>query len=393
MIVYVGYQAYMVIYPAFNTEVAVIAAVDDSLPAAGIVVRDETILDVESKGVLNYLVSNGDKVGKDQRIAEIYKSSFDALSSLIIGRLEEEVALLEGIRSGNRTAGNNLDSIENRIYEALTELSILIARQDLEALPDIRLQLVELLNSYAQAVNGKVDVSARIDGINAMIASLKSADIAPIAYMEAPSSGYFISNIDSYEGTVSKESVLTAPLSDIERLASGEDLFISTSYCKLVSDYSWYFAGIIASDRADRFTEGGSLMIDFLNSGATSLPARVVAVRTGEDPDRAVVILECDLFNATLVNLRCENATLSFRNHTGIIVRRSALHVVNGKTGVYVRSGSTVVFKEVVIVFETADYIVSQPDASDSSRLALYDEIIVEGKDLYPGKDLGGYGF
>ena len=62
---------------------------------------------------------------------------------------------------------------------------------------------------------------------------------------------------------------------------------------------------------------------------------------------------------------------------------------MDGEQGVYIKYGSTVAFRKVDKLFETDDYIISRPGTADGEYLALYDEIIVEGKDLYEGKELG----
>ena len=87
----------------------------------------------------------------------------------------------------------------------------------------------------------------------------------------------------------------------------------------------------------------------------------------------------------------------------GTRLRRGlALRVENGVKGVYVKDGGTVRFKQVNVLVEEGDYLlveqVATPEETVKNEetgeettvryLELYDEVFVEGKDLYDGKYL-----
>ena len=79
-------------------------------------------------------------------------------------------------------------------------------------------------------------------------------------------------------------------------------------------------------------------------------------------------------------------------SHTGYKVPISAAHLVDGVQGVYVVSkNNMLIFKKIDILLEMDGYyIVAERDVQNdpdyASKLALYDQIVVSGKDLYPGK-------
>ena len=67
----------------------------------------------------------------------------------------------------------------------------------------------------------------------------------------------------------------------------------------------------------------------------------------------------------------------------------SAVRMQDGVQGVYVLRGYEVVFKEIETILETDGYfIVKENDGTPESRgkLALNDQIIISGKNLYVGK-------
>lgn len=387
---YTAYQVYLGLNPAYKTQVALIKTVEDTVPATGIVVRDETVINTQDgEGVYNYLIENGDKVAKGSQIAEIYADAQDAVDSLMLAQYQNELDILKRASDQGRTAGTNIDSLTTRIGQEVNDLSIDLARGEYSSLESHKLQLMELLNSYDVASGNTLDIEARMLYLEQQIAELQQRDIAPTDHVTAPGEGYFISTLDGMETLVDKASLLDMSIDEIASLVYGERPRVDRTGNKLVSEYKWYYAAVIDAGYAGRFQPGMSLMLDISYSAVSSLSVNVVAIKTAEDEHRAVVIVECDLFNAAITELRFENASFSFRNYKGFIIDRAWLHMEAGVLGVYVKYGATVQFRRIDIIFETEDYIVSRADLTDSGLIALYDEIITEGRDLYVGKDLG----
>ena len=79
---------------------------------------------------------------------------------------------------------------------------------------------------------------------------------------------------------------------------------------------------------------------------------------------------------------------------TGFVVDNRAIREEDDVQGVYVVSGNLVEFKKVEIAYSDSEYSVCVTPTDDngnpqSGYVELYDEIIIEGTDLYDGKILG----
>lgn len=389
ILVYVVYQVFMATSPSYKTQVALVNTVEDTVPAPGVAVRDEQVIEgLDSAGVYNYLVDNGDKVAKGSIIAEIYADSQDALDNLTLAQYQHELDILKQAVDQGRTAGTNIDSLTSRIHSATQALSAGLSRQDYSALETHKLALMELLNSYDVASGNALDVEGRISYLEQQVAALSQSSSAPTGYVTAPSEGYFISALDGMESAAGKRGVLEMSVDEIIALAAGGTS--GETGCKLVADYVWYYAAVIDQRDAERFSPGMSLMLDFSSSAVESVPVQVVSVKTQDGNQKAAVIVSCTRFNADVTELRFEDAVFSFRNYKGFIIERSWLHMEDGVLGVYVKYGSIVQFRRVDVVYETQTYVVSRSGLTEAGLLSLYDEIITQGRDLYVGKDLGG---
>ena len=158
--------------------------------------------------------------------------------------------------------------------------------------------------------------------------------------------------------------------------------------CKIISDYHWYYVFETDEEFARQFMASSRVNLTFNYSASGTLPAKVISCTLDEETGAYKVVLQCDYLNSELSRLRIAEGTVDFEEYEGIKVDRSALRIENGEVGVYIKYGSAVAFKKVDIVYETEEFILSRLNSSDDEYLELYDEMFIEGKDLYVGKEL-----
>ena len=99
-------------------------------------------------------------------------------------------------------------------------------------------------------------------------------------------------------------------------------------------------------------------------------------------------LLKCNLMNKKYAVLRKNPVKLIFNTYTGYQVNNKAVREINGQKGVYVLNGNIVKFKKINIVYSDSEYSICSVPDGESGYLKQYDEIIVEGTDLYDGKIL-----
>ena len=131
---------------------------------------------------------------------------------------------------------------------------------------------------------------------------------------------------------------------------------------------------------------GSYVTVMFGNSPVQNLKMEIEAVNVTEGSDVLTVVLRSNVMNEEIAALRKEAVKIRVDSLSGIAVDKMALRTVDGVKGVYVREGNLVNFKKVNIIYSDQNIILSAPDPLDSSCLAVYDEMILEGTDLYDGK-------
>ena len=382
---YVFFQVYNVANPSYKTEVATLYQVTDSISCQGVIFRDETVVSISQQGIIEYTAENGDKVAQGSIIAKVHYSQEAAKSDLVRGLLAARQDMYRAFAESGDIVSTNFTSLNTNLYRNLRDLSESIDR--LSGVDSAYNKTVSSLYNFMAASGNVYSFDSAISSLEERRNEFSTQYANNASFVHAPSSGYFCNTTDGYETVATKEYAAEITVDEFGQMLENRNEQSSYGQCKLITNYNWNYVAMITSSEAERFYKGMRVNLSFDDSSAGALPVTVLRVEKSED-GRAIVVLSCNNLNSDIADLRFENGKISFSDYKGIRVERSALHVSDGEVGVYIKYGTTVVFRKVDIIYETDKYVVSRVNTSDSSKLRLYDEIITEGKDLYVGKDL-----
>ena len=227
----------------------------------------------------------------------------------------------------------------------------------------------------------------------------------------APESGYFSSVIDGWENVFDYDKVLNLTVDDLNQEYSPEEL-PDHAVGKISEEFMWYFACTVDATTALKLKQTSEVQISMPFATTEKIPARVAAVNQETPNSDAAVILECDTMNSALANIRQETVQIEIQSYSGVMVNQKAIHFAdveqkvkdaNGKErtvthenvmGVYVKSGSQLHFVQVFSDITVNGYAICRTDLTDEDKeqlvtdetIQLYDEVVVEGTDLYDGK-------
>ncbi|NMA06887.1 MAG: hypothetical protein GX928_04150 [Ruminococcaceae bacterium] len=385
---YFGYQLVRLVNPSYSVETAVLFKDVDSVSCIGIAIRDEKVINNEVSGILKYRVTDGEKVAADSILADIYPnktSARNAQSSEILKRKLNSFLLASGNMDSEVLS---LNTTSNNIYRQAEVLSEILSMRNYSELETESLKLFEYLSVFIRGSSDSVDFGPKIWELEGKIESLESSEYEPSGVITAPGGGYFISHTDGFEGIFNSESIDEITDFDIEKILKINAPAIDYNSCKLVSHYSWFFAAMTDIKNKDRFYVGQKLDLDFKYGPVKSLPVTIYDVIVSQDGEKLLILFSCDYLNSDITALRIEEADISFRRYKGIKVMRSSLRVIDGEVGVFVKYDNKVKFKKIKTTYETDEYVLVE-SSKNEDYLKLYDEIIVQGKDIYVGKSLG----
>ena len=405
LLVYVGCQFYNSAYSKVKTESAAFMTAENTLDATGFVIRKETMVTTMLSGVITYLLSYGENISAGGTVAEVFASAGDAAARNEVSNLQSEINRLTLLNHPSSSFATSPDTLDEQISQNIIHLLDDVHNENYLKLNGNRDNLLYLLNER-QVITGKTqDFNARISALQAKLSSIHTAQGSPLT-VSIP--GYFISKADGYEDAFSYDDVLSITPEQLKTPPQKREAAAGV-VGKVVSGPNWYIACVLPADQALTLAVGmEDVSINLPFASARQMPVQVVAVNQVNKRSEAAVIFQCDYMNSELAGIRQEPVQISTQSISGIRVSQKAVHIQkmtrmvtgdDGKTtteekevqGVYVLYGSELVFKEIVPLYASAGFIICDQNQKSEqlfsgSTIQLYDEIVVEGADLYDGK-------
>lgn len=377
--VYIVLQLYAILGRTYQTETAISASMEDTVPLSGIAMFDA--VPVSGGGSLGYLVEDGERVTEDTVLAEIYTDPAQSTQREELDRLDRIIDLLT---KSENSVGSDLALLTAQTRTALFNLLDQLDTASYTGMSDA-------IDEFLLAQNRLQISTGQSSGFTATLADLQTQRDAAAAALEglqtitADRNGYFISTaaalpLDLTEDTLKSDTA--AALS--ERLQQEIPTTGSDLAGRIVTGFSWRFYGVCDLDTAARFDGVTSVKIRVPGKQDEALDATVTELAADETAGLAKITLECRTINADVLRLGREDAEIVLNTYEGIRVSKRAMHIVDGERGVYVKYGSLQRFRRIAVLFEDENYLLLDPEAEDN-EVRLYDEIIVEGPNLQDG--------
>lgn len=355
----------------------------------GYVFRDESLLESDNSGPVDYLVGNGEKVAMEQRIADVYEGN-GALARKFIRVLDEQIELLQKSQIGAEPV--DLAILRQEASEVYYKLVELLATGEVGELDTQIEKMMVTLNRISALTDEEMSVAQALDELIEYRARLFSGDSQTV---RAFSSGYFYYTADGYENRFTLNAADELTPERFDALAGFvEDNRGSVSgkvFGKLAQTSFWKMAVSLSKSDAEDFAIDGVYSCTFPENNQTNLTMTLEKMIEDDDNDRVICVFYCnqapDGFNFD----RCQSVKIEKFSAKGIYVPRSAITRVDGIRGVYVLRGSVVHFRKIEIVYAGWDYCLVSENAEDEGpyyALGTNELIITEGKNLFDGRIL-----
>ena len=406
--VYVGYQAMQVLFPPNTYETALLATVEDTIDAEGVLLFDESY--VSGSGTLGYLAADGERVSAGTAVAEVYSDAIQATLRQQLTQINDQIDLLQ--RSQNNTTSLQLESLRKNRSAALYDLMDSLDCGDYKD-TDAEKEDYILSQNRLWVITGEVaGFSDQITALTQQAASVQS-QLGNPTQITAPQTGYFIRSSSTGRLNAGAEDILALDATGLKAYAeSSPEVALDGCAGKIVSEFTWRYAGVCTAKEAEKLLGkdgkplSGSVEIRFPGQVETPLKAKVSEVEIDSENGIARFVISCEIINGDVLRLNCADAQIIVGRTTGLRVPAAAVHYLkedgseaeeqgeNYIPGVYVKYGNLARFCRIDPVDDAhplvtdGDYRIVLPSgtANSVSEVRLYDEIIVSGQNLYDGK-------
>lgn len=396
-------------FTQIKTESANIMNVSDSVSAVGYFIRDEHLISYDGSGVISYVLSDGDKISKNEPVANVYPHTEAANDKRNIDKLETQIANLKQLEVTANTITLAPDDIDKNISSSLSKAKVNASEKNFtDADKNITSALYSI--NQRQMVTGKMkDFSEKIAQLQKKVDSLRK-NMAKSTSVISPKTGYFSSQVDGYENFYTTQDIDNLKIGDLDDKKFQKKAVDSNVIGKTIEGVYWYIACEVSAEDAIGIKNSGSLSVNIPMVNTNNISVELHTINQESKTSPAVVVLKGSYMNSEMINLRKEDISIVKNTYEGIYVSRNAVHeqqfeetytdkngkkVTETKTvkGVYILIGNELVFKQIVPLYTGQGFIICKRNPKDEDLatdevgvLKAYDDVVVEGANLYDGK-------
>ena len=385
---YIIYQLYMISYTPVKTEIAYNVTVEDTVDTDIFVAREESYITNDKVGKIISVASDGSRVAKDEEVAVVFSDASAADAYIKLNALDESIKRYTKLSNQSDNYTFDINDLNKNIDNSIMGLANVISNKDFARLPDSVNDVRDQVVTRQIATGSEFNFKKSLNQLSAEREKLASKNMDHASIL-APKPGYYISGVDGLEHVADCKKVDEYTVEDIEKVLKAKPAPVpSNAIGKTVTEFTWYILCTVDPNSIGTLEVGEKIRVNLPYSSVNHLDATVYAINenTGKS---AALVLSCNLMNSEISSLRKEHAELVTSEFSGLKISASAIRTnEKGQKGVYVRNGNLVKFKRVDIIYSADDYILSAADITKPGYVKLYDDVIIEGKDLYDGKTI-----
>lgn len=385
IVLFVVIQFYKVTHIELKTQTATVSTVYDKVSSEALFIRDESVVEKSATGVTVPCFEDGDKINVKGNVAMQFSSSKAAANYSKYTDLTNQIKYYQTLEAQTVGQSANLETINEDIEQKVINYADGVCKNKIG---DTAEELDSVLVRRQLIIGEDVDLLSIIENLRDKRNSYSSFS-KPDKYIKADESGVFSSYTDGYENIIdfdkAEETSVKEFKSALKAVDKSQD--VGNNIGKLVTSYTWYVQTLVSTDAIKNLENGDYVNIVLKDDVSREFKAEIVSgadVSLGQK--ETLLILKLNEMDADIAKLRKAEIEIRRKTYEGIKIPSEALHVVDGKKGVYVLIASQIKFREVNVIYSDDDYVLAEYDESNTDSIHLYDKIITQGKDLKDGK-------
>ena len=385
IVLFVVIQFYKVTHIELKTQTATISTVYDKVSSEALFIRDESVVEKSPSGVTVACFQDGDKINVKGNVAMQFSSSKAAANYSKYAELTKQIKYYQTLEAQTVGQSADLETINEDIEQKVINYADGLAKNQIG---DTAEDLDSVLVRRQLIIGEDVNLLSIIENLRDQRNNYQSYS-KPDRYIKTDKSGVFSSYTDGYENLIdyskAEETTIDGFKSALKAVDKAQN--VSNNIGKLVTSYTWYVQTLVSADTVKNLENGDYVNIVLKDDTSKSFKAEIVnGAEIALGQKETLLVLKLNEMDADIAKLRKAEIEIRRNTYEGIKVPSEALHVLDGKKGVYVLIASQVKFREVNVIYSDDDYVLAEYDESNEKSIHLYDKIITQGKDLKDGK-------
>jgi hypothetical protein len=371
----------------------------------GYIFRDESPLEYSRRGIIDYLVENGERVGVNQHYATFYPAEH-----LSDSELSEKQAELNAI---SKSLSRLRSGVSGGLVSDLAHINENLSKSYYSYVDSVLSGSYRSADRYGEEMVGALVDYTVVTGRDGVIEDIaKSLEDEKMALLESIGSVgeplisrkgfYLFYGTDGYENIFHSDALGNITPHELTLLVdSSPEKYGDKVVGKETHTAKWYLALPCGEAESLNYTEGKTYEVAFSVGNENSVKMLLESVNVDEDGDAYLLFASYDLLFIRDLS-RIQDVKILMESTTGYRIPEEAVKRVDGEDGVYILVGTAVEFRRVTVIGRGNGYVIAntyEADAAENSLggsvgnsgskipyLNVNDLIITSGNDLYDGK-------
>lgn len=396
--VYVLAQCYTVLNVQFKMQTAVVSTVYDTIDAKALVVRDEQAVLSDGSSVTVPVLKDGEKVQQGGQIAMQFSSSENAQRYSKYLELTEKLQYYSDMESQAVGQVTDVESLDKAILSDINDYIRTVSNENIGRTSTYEESLNDKFTRRQLLVGESIDFSSITSALGGEISALDIDSANPTGYLTAENSGIFSTYTDSLESSFDYSKVDELDIDTLNSyITSAEKAEPSQAIGKIIKSFDWYFCAVVDTSELAGLKNGRTMEVTLKNS--SDVYKCEIVKGAGDTPlgqEKTVLVLKCNEVNSDITSLRLEDIQIRTAEYEGIKVPLDAVHIEDNQKGVYVLVSSVVKWRPAevlytgenfaVLTYDNKNYDEESKNKGTENGIKLYDQIIIQGKELHDGK-------
>lgn len=396
--VYVLAQCYTVLNVQFKMQTAVVSTVYDTIDAKALVVRDEQAVLSDGSSVTVPVLKDGEKVQQGGQIAMQFSSSENAQRYSKYLELTEKLQYYSDMESQAVGQVTDVESLDKSILSDINDYIRTVSNENIGRTSTYEESLNDKFTRRQLLVGESIDFSSITSALGGEISALDIDSANPTGYLTAENSGIFSTYTDSLESSFDYSKVDELDIDTLNSyITSAEKAEPSQAIGKIIKSFDWYFCAVVDTSELAGLKNGRTMEVTLKNS--SDVYKCEIVKGAGDTPlgqEKTVLVLKCNEVNSDITSLRLEDIQIRTAEYEGIKVPLDAVHIEDNQKGVYVLVSSVVKWRPAevlytgenfaVLTYDNKNYDEESKNKGTENGIKLYDQIIIQGKELHDGK-------
>jgi len=372
---------------------------EDIITTKGYIFREQVVINAPESGYLDCRVSENERVASGAEIASIYSKMPDESIVANLKKIDEEISDLSAVEIKDTAYSANSKNTESYADEIKSAVAFGYSK-DFEGISGIAKEMVRNIrkSNLTNSNSSETEKNSSDSVEETMIAELKAQREKIISEnglkntsIISGSTGVFSSKIDGFEESLKVERLDGITPSYLKGL--GEDtskaennVQAGAPVCKIINNFEWYCASVVPADSVRTLSVNQNVELRFFDITSDTITGTITYI-SPEENGEVVVVVKSNKYVDSIYTMSKADVDIVKHTYSGLKIPKNGIRVVEDKTGIYVLRNGIAKFVNVEVIYSNSDWaIISENTANNEAAVKIYDELILDAKNLYHGK-------